>query len=109
MAYINGQNVLFALFGKSADYRVEFSKDDFSQVGSEQKYVLTIPKTVHGLDNPYVVKMVVNTTDTVETEAFYTEVVYQSKSFADGSIKIYITTDLTQFTQYGGKIYLRGE
>lgn len=83
-------------------YTKAFTKSDFTQVGEEQKYVITIPKEEHGLDNAYVLKMILNGEAT-------SSIVYEDKTLSTGTVKIYVTVDLSQLLQYEGKIYLKGE
>lgn len=101
-------NDLTSMCGKT--YVKQFNKADFTQLGTEQKYYITITKTEHGLNNAYVGKMLVNYTESGEDTADYqTAVVFEEKTLSTGTIKVYITIDLSQYTEYSGKIYLRGE
>lgn len=98
--------------GKPRDktYIKEFIKRSFTQVGVAQRYFISIPKSEHGLTNPYVNKMLVNCKkDNEEETSFDTPVVVHSKTLSTGTIKIYITIDLAEYTEYSGKIYLIGE
>lgn len=90
-------------------YIKEFTKADFAQVGTAQLYVLAITKKEHGLTNPYVDKVIVTKSDGIETAAFQTAVIVQEKTLSTGTVKIYITIDINKYTEYSGKIYLRGE
>ena len=87
---------------KEKYYTKPFTISDFTQVGSEQKYVLSITKAEHGLTNPIVLKMVLSG----ETSS---TVVYEDKVLSTGTVKIYVMVDLQQLLQYNGKIYLQGE
>lgn len=82
-------------------YTKEFTKADFTQVGTEQKYVLAIKKEEHGLNNAYVMKMIINDEPT--------SCIYEDKTLSTGTVKIYVTIDLANKSQYNGKIYLKGE
>ena len=91
-------------------YEREFTKDDFSQIGTSQQYVLAIPKSEHGLTKPYVEKVLINkSADNEETTTFQTSVAVGEKTLSTGTVKIYITINLDNYTEYSGKIYLRGE
>lgn len=91
-------------------YIKNFTKDDFTRVGVAQRYFIQILQKEHGLTNPYVNKMVVDyKKDNEETTNFQTPVVVQSKTLSTGTIKIYVTIDLSEYTEYSGKIYLIGE
>ena len=88
----------------------QFTKTDFTQVGVEQKYFIAIKKAEHGLTKPYVDKVLVNSkADDVETTTFQTSVAVGEKTLSTGTIKIYITIDLSKYTEYSGTIYLKGE
>ena len=87
-----------------------FVKGDFTQVGTLQRYFLQITKKEHGLLNPYVDKIVVNKkVDSEETQGFQTAIICQEKVLTTGTIKIYITVDLSNYTEYSGTIYLKGD
>lgn len=91
-------------------YVKDFTKSDFSQIATAQRYVISITKNEHGLKKPYVDKVLINrSADSEETVAFQTAVVVQEKTLSTDTIKVYITIDLTKYTEYSGKIYLRGE
>ena len=95
---------------KSKSFAKVFSIDDFSQLGTEQKYVMAIKKNEHGLKKPFVDKILLNqTADQNETTSFQTSVVMQEKTLPTDTIKIYVTIDLSKLTEYSGIIYLRGE
>lgn len=87
---------------KEKYYTKPFTISDFTQVGGEQKYVISITKDEHGLTNPIVLKMVLSG----ETSS---TVVYEDKVLSTGTVKIYVMVDLQQLLQYNGKIYLQGE
>lgn len=90
-------------------YIKDFVKSDFSQA-TNQRWYLQITKKEHGLTNPYVDKVVVHKkVDSEETQGYHTEVICQDKVLSTGTVKIYITIDLSQFTDYSGVIYLKGE
>ena len=94
----------------SKQYIKNFVKGDFLQAGTKQRWYLQITKSEHGLTNPYVDKVVIHKkVDSEETQGFHTEVICQDKVLTTGTIKIYITIDLSQYTEYSGVIYLKGE
>lgn len=91
-------------------YSKQFTKSDFVQVGTAQRYYIAIKQSEHGLTNPYVDKMLVNSkADSEETTTFQTVVVVGEKTLSTGTIKVYITIDLSKYTEYSGTIYLKGE
>lgn len=90
-------------------YCKQFTKADFTQVGEEQKYFIAIKKAEHGLIKPYVDKVLINKADGEEITTFQTTITVGEKTLSTDTIKIYITIDLTKYTEYSGIIYLRGE
>lgn len=89
---------------------IPFTLTDFKQLGTKQKYVLAIPQKDHGLENPFVKKIVVEKADAEEeTPTFMTPVVCGERLLPTGTLKIYVTIDLSVYTAYEGKIYLEGE
>ena len=88
-------------------YVKAFVKEDFVQVGSAQRYCLQIPRYEHNLEMPYVDKMIVTQTDDEST--FQSNVSVGERLLSTGTIKIYITIDLSKYDYYSGKIYLKGE
>lgn len=94
--------------GKS--FSKQFTKADFTQVGTEQKYYIAIKKAEHGLDKPYVDKVLINkSAGDDETTSFQSSVLVGEKTLSTGTIKIYITIDLSKYIEYSGIIYLKGE
>lgn len=88
----------------------QFTKSDFNQVGNTQKYYLLIMSEEHHLTNPYVEKILVNyKKDDEEVTNFKAPVVVGEKTLSSGAIKVYVTIDLTQYDEYSGTIYLKGE
>lgn len=95
---------------KGKSFVKQFTKADFTQVGTAQRYFIAIKQAEHGLTNPYVDKMLVNRkADGEETTTFQTAVAVGEKTISTGTIKVYITIDLSKYTEYSGTIYLRGE
>ena len=95
---------------KGKSFVKQFTKADFTQVGTAQRYFIAIKQSEHGLTNPYVDKMLVNSkADSEETTTFQTVVVVGEKTLSTGTIKVYITIDLSKYTEYSGTIYLKGE
>lgn len=95
---------------KGRTYTKDFTKSDFQQVGTEQRYFIAIKKAEHGLENPYVDKVLLNrSSDIDETTNFQTAVAVGEKTLSTGTIKVYVTIDLSKYTEYSGKIYLKGE
>lgn len=87
-----------------------FTISDFSQVGNAQRYVMAITKAEHGLTNPYVDKMLINrAVDNEETTTFQTAVSVGERTLSTGTIKVYVTIDLSKYTVYSGTIYIKGE
>jgi hypothetical protein len=111
----NGNPTTYSIegFGDSSSgktYVKEFTKYDFEQVGTAQRYYLTILQSDHKLKNPYVDKvLVMRKKDTEEETTFYTQVVVEEKILSMGTVKIYLTIDLTKYDYYKGKIFLKGE
>lgn len=94
--------------GKS--FSKQFTKGDFTQVGTAQRYYIAITQAEHGLIKPYVNKVLVNSKiDGEETTTFQTAVVVGEKTLSTGTIKVYITIDLSKYTEYSGIIYLKGD
>lgn len=87
----------------------EFSISDFDQVGSAQRYCLSIKKNEHGLTNPRISKIVLNRSDNEEYDNYATSIVCGERLLSTGTIKVYVTVDLSKEREYGGKIYLKGE
>ena len=95
---------------KGKSFIKAFTKVDFKQVGTAQRYFISIKKAEHGLENPYVDKVLVNRSiDSEETTNFQTAVSVGEKTLSTGTIKIYVTIDLSKYTEYSGRIYLKGE
>ena len=89
---------------------IPFTLTDFKQLGTKQKYVLAIPQKDHKLRNPFVKKIIVEKADAEEeTPTFMTPVVCGERLLSTGTMKIYVTIDLSVYTAYEGKIYLEGE
>lgn len=87
-----------------------FTISDFKQVGNSQRYVMAITKAEHGLANPYVDKMLINgAIDEEEATTYETAVVVGERTLSTGTIKVYVTIDLSQYTAYSGRIYIKGE
>ncbi len=94
--------------GKS--FSKQFTKADFTQVGTEQKFFLSIKKSEHGLNKPYVDKVLINSkANSEETTTFQSSVLVGEKTLSTGTIKVYVTIDLSKYTEYSGIIYLKGE
>lgn len=91
-------------------YVKEFTKSDFKTVGLYSLYCISIPKSEHNLENPYVVKILAKCKgDNISGDTFLEPIVTKEKVFVDGSIKIYIEVNLLLYSEYSGKIYLKGE
>lgn len=95
-------------------YIKEFTKGTWIQIGNISKYYISITKKEHGLTNPYVAKVVLDKTETeTDGEVTVTEVaapiVCKERLLSTGTIKIYIEIDLSEYSDYSGKIYLIGE
>lgn len=89
---------------------IPFTKNDFNQIGITQKYYMSIPQKTHKLRNPFVKKIIVEKADAEEeTSTFMTPVVCGERLLSTGTMKIYVTIDLSGYTAYEGKIYLEGE
>lgn len=96
--------------GGGKGYIKEFTKADFQQVGAAQRYFIAIRQAEHGLKNPYVSKILINRDkNSEETTNFKTSVVAGERTLSTGTIKVYITVDLSKLSDYSGKIYLAGE
>lgn len=92
-------------------YEYKFTKDDFKKVSeSSQRRYIAIKKEVHGLTKPYVDKVLVQyKQDNEETSAFQAPIVVGEKTLSTDTIKIYINLDITNYTEYSGTIFLKGE
>lgn len=88
-----------------------YEKSDFKRVSSlDDKYYIEILPTQHNLTNPYVEKAVLmNASDDDETSVFNTPVVVGEKVLTNGTVKVYVTIDLSTFTNYNIKVYLKGD
>lgn len=88
----------------------EFKITDFTQVAKTQRYYISIPESEHKLINPFVEKVILSKTcNSEETSTYMTATVCGTRLLSTGTIKVYITIDLTKYTEYTGKIYLQGE
>lgn len=91
-------------------YIKEFTKRDFKTLGLYSTYYIAIEKDEHNLTNPYVGKILAKCVGDEEDKVEFLEpIVVKEKTFIDGSIKIYINVNLTDYSEYSGKIYLIGE
>lgn len=89
---------------------IPFTKNNFNQIGITQKYYMSIPQKTHKLQKPFVKKIIVEKADAEEeTPTFMTPVVCGERLLSTGTMKIYVTIDLSVYTSYEGKIYLEGE
>lgn len=87
-----------------------FKITDFTQVAKTQKYYIRIPASEHKLTNPFVEKVILSkTSESEETNNYMTATVCGTRLLSTGTIKVYVTIDLTKYTEYTGKIYLQGE
>ena len=95
-------------------YIKTFEKNTWTQIGNTSRYCISITQKEHGLTNPYVAKVVLDKTET-ETDGEVTvttvsaPIVCKERLLSTGTLKIYISIDLSEFTKYSGKIYLIGE
>lgn len=88
----------------------KFTKEDFTKIPDTQRYYISITKNEHGLTKPYVDKVLINRiSDSEETTTFQTPIVVGEKTLSTSTIKIFITIDLENYTEYSGTIYLKGE
>lgn len=96
--------------GSNKSYVKEFTKSDFKTLGNYSVHYISIEKSEHGLNNPYVGKILAKCMgDDNDRVQFLEPIVVQEKVFVDGSIKIYINVPLNNYFEYSGKIYLIGE
>lgn len=94
------------------EYIKTFYKSDFTQIGVLQKYCLTIPQSEHGLINPYVAKAILKVAvcdEDDEPGAAMGSFICKCRVLTTGTVKVYVTVDLSKYTEYTGKIYLEGE
>lgn len=88
----------------------EFTKEDFTQVAKAQRYYIAIPQREHKLAKPFVEKVILSkTADSEENNSYMVATVCETRLLSTGTIKVYITIDLSGYTEYNGKIYLKGE
>lgn len=98
------------ILGGTINRIIPFTKDDFRRVGNLERWYIAIPERIHKLKNPFVKKIVLTKSDVEEeTPTFMTPIICGERLLTTGTIKVYITIDLTKCTIYDGKIYLEGE
>lgn len=96
--------------GSAKTYIKEFAKSDFKTLGNYSVHYIEIGKDEHNLKNPYVGKILAKCIGDDEDKVEFLEpIVVKEKTFVDGSIKIYINVNLSDYLEYSGKIYLIGE
>lgn len=106
--YCGLENVTVAI--PRTSYSKQFTKADFIQIGMSQRYYISIKYSEHGLQNPYVDKILLDcNSDGSESTTFQTPIVASERTLSTWTIKIYVTVDLTKYTKYSGTIYLKGE
>lgn len=88
-----------------------FNKSDFVKISTlSNKSYVSILQAEHKLVNPYIEKIILlNTSDDIEETTFNTNLVAGEKVLSNGTIKVYIDIDLSQFTDYNIKVFLKGE
>lgn len=88
-----------------------FKKTNFEKVSDlSSKSFVSILQVEHRLVNPYVEKVILlNTSDGIEETTFNTPIVTGEKVLSNGTVKVYIDIDLSQFTDYNIKVFLKGE
>lgn len=88
----------------------QFKITDFTQVAKTQRYYISIPASEHKLSNPFAEKVILSKTcESEETSDCMVETICGTRLLSTGTIKVYITIDLGKYTEYSGKIYLKGE
>lgn len=89
----------------------EFVLSDFSRVGLSDKYVMRIPDDEHRLASPYVDAVIANIkSETEEGSVTETAKILIGDSISStGTVLIYVTLPLNKYTEFTGKIILKGD
>lgn len=93
--------------GLYKEFEKEFTKANWQQVGALQRWVCEIPQTEHLLNKPRVTEVLLQMTESGET--FLTPIVCGVRVLSSNTVKVYVELDLSTYSNFNGKIYLKGE
>lgn len=88
-------------------YTKQFKREDFQRI--VDTYAISIPASEHRLTSPYVDSVVANIKTIEGEETSKTRLIVGDKVLGTGTVIIYVTLPLQNYTEFTGTIILKGD